>query len=175
MNRVYDLRTFEDHLYLLNPENDAKEFLSNDIYIDQSFYFTTRRPLQADDSIHTGIELDSIVRLSLASGATAETGWSERVEHGKIDLYFNSQASRIEEFIPLTPSKDTTGEEDIDFSDARHKVYENHGWVTLVAWFPLGFALLATKRYYRTKWLLMHHLHNTLGLLVVAATLITCL
>ena len=61
------------------------------------------------------------------------------------------------------------------FSEARLSVYEAHGWWTLVAWFPLGFALIATQRYYKTPWKLMHHLHNLIGLSVTAATLYTCI
>lgn len=41
----------------------------------------------------------------------------------------------------------------------------------LVAWFPLGFALLATQRYYKTRWYAMFHLHNLLGLFVTAVTI----
>ena len=60
-------------------------------------------------------------------------------------------------------------------SERRIPEYETHGWVTLVSWFPLGFALIATKRYYKTQWFLMHHMHSFVGLLVVLATLWTCL
>ena len=59
--------------------------------------------------------------------------------------------------------------------EARIKAYELHGWITLIAWFPIGFALLATKRYYKTRWYSMHIFHNTIGAAVVIATLVTCL
>ena len=53
-------------------------------------------------------------------------------------------------------------------------IYELHGLVTLIAWFPLGFLLLATQRYYKTQWFLMHHIHSIIGFVVVATTVITC-
>jgi len=40
-----------------------------------------------------------------------------------------------------------------------------------VAWFPIGFALLATQRYYKTHWYLMFHSHNLLGLFVTIVTI----
>ena len=66
-------------------------------------------------------------------------------------------------------------EKDPTFKEARIKVYEDHGWWTLVCWFPLGFVLLATQRYYKTKWYLMFHAHNLLGLVVTGLTLMSCL
>ena len=43
-----------------------------------------------------------------------------------------------------------------------------------VAWFPIGFVLIATQRYYKTHWYTMFHLHNILGLLVTFITIWTC-
>lgn len=45
----------------------------------------------------------------------------------------------------------------------------------MICWFPLGFVLLATQRYYKTKWYLMWHTHNLIGLFVTGITLMTCL
>ena len=42
------------------------------------------------------------------------------------------------------------------------------------AWFPLGFILLATQRYYKTRWYAMFHFHNALGLFVTFITIYTC-
>ena len=63
----------------------------------------------------------------------------------------------------------------LPFKEARIKAYEIHGWLCLVAWFPLGFALIATQRYYKTKWYLMYQSHNLLGFIVTGVTIGTCL
>ncbi len=63
----------------------------------------------------------------------------------------------------------------MSFNDARIRAYERHGIWLLVVWFPIGFYLLATQRYYKKRWLLMHHLHNALGLFVTLVTLVTSL
>lgn len=97
-----------------------------------------------------------------------ENKWNQRTNHGRVNLFFNTLA--IENNLPILKLSDES-----TFQDARIKEYETHGWVTLIAWFPLGFALLATKRYYKTKWFLMHNTHNLLGAIVVIATLITCM
>ena len=59
--------------------------------------------------------------------------------------------------------------------ESRIRRYEAHGWWTIAVWFPLGFALLATQRYYKVNWYSMYHLHNALGLIVVGVTLYSCL
>ena len=41
-------------------------------------------------------------------------------------------------------------------------------------WFPLGFTLLATKRYYVTNWFVMHVAHIMLGLFVTIVMVVTC-
>lgn len=53
----------------------------------------------------------------------------------------------------------------------RVSVYETHGIWMWVAWVPLGFALIATKRYIKGQWKLMHILHAVLGFVVLAVTL----
>ena len=51
--------------------------------------FTTWRPFLLDNPLYTEIKLESVIPLSIASGATARTEWSERTEHGKIDLLYS--------------------------------------------------------------------------------------
>ena len=38
----------------------------------------------------------------------------------------------------------------VDLQERRIPEYETHGWWTLIAWFPLGYALIASKRYFKT-------------------------
>ena len=61
-----------------------------------------------------------------------------------------------------------------NLNDARLSQYESHGWWTLISWFPLGFALLATKRYYVTHWHVMHIAHIVIGLFVIIVMVVTC-
>ena len=63
----------------------------------------------------------------------------------------------------------------VSFDNARIPDYEIHGIVTLIAFFPIGFALLATKRYYKTHWFAMHILHIMIGLLTTLAIFASCL
>ena len=106
------------------------------------------------------------------------------MEHGILNLYLNSVAVEIDQAGKVEPTDETDETTDeIDealddvkpFNEARIAAYEAHGWWCLVAWFPIGFMLLATQRYYKTNWLLMHHLHNILGVAVSVITIMTCL
>ena len=97
--------------------------------------FTTWRPFDTKDALDRLIKIDSVVPFSIVSGSAA-TPWESRSEHGRINLYFSAIAVE-DQPIPV-PSTETT------FADSRIQTYETHGWWCLVAWFPLGFALLAT-------------------------------
>ena len=87
----------------------------------QKVRFTTKRPFEADDPIHQAIKLDSEFALSIATGKTSETEWSERIENGKIDLFFNSQTQRIEDSVEEIIVEQ---EEVVNFSKARIPAYE---------------------------------------------------
>lgn len=39
-----------------------------------------------------------------------------------------------------------------------------------ISWFVLGFFLLATKRYFRMNWLVMHIAHIIVGIIVFMVT-----
>ena len=109
-------------------------------------------------------KVDSAESLFLRSGSTSSYNWLNSHGHGKIDPFL-TLSNLVREDEQKKPS----------FHDSRIKEYEIHGWLCLVAWFPLGFALIATKRYYKTRWHLMHHTHNLIGLAVTGITLGTCL
>ena len=123
--------------------------------------FTTWLPLSDAKSFLQPNETS--VRISIRSGPASHfADWNESFDHGQIDYILNSSAALGEESKP-------------SFKDARIKAYEIHGWICLVAWFPLGYALIATKRYFKTHWYAMHHSHNVLGLLVTGLTVGTCI
>ena len=52
------------------------------------------------------------------------------------------------------------------FDQRRVFVYEWHGILMFMAWMPLGYLLLATKRYWKGNWKLMHVLHIVGGLVL---------
>jgi len=52
---------------------------------------------------------------------------------------------------------------------------EEHGWWMWSAWFVVGFLLLATKRYSKKNWVVMHYLHALLGGFVLVVTIIFAL
>jgi hypothetical protein len=51
-----------------------------------------------------------------------------------------------------------------------HHNFVFHGIVMQVCWSLFGFFLLASKRYFRANWLLMHILHIILGTIVFVVT-----
>ena len=55
------------------------------------------------------------------------------------------------------------------------KTYLIHGITLYVCWFGIGFLLLATKRYWKTKYYSMHFLHMFLGWVVMLVTVIMSL
>jgi hypothetical protein len=57
------------------------------------------------------------------------------------------------------------------FDLRRVPVYEAHGIWMFFAWMPLGFVLLATKRYLKGSWKLWHIIHILAGLLTLIITL----
>ena len=46
--------------------------------------------------------------------------------------------------------------------------------MTIIVWFPIGFVLLATKRYYVSHWLCMHIAHLIIGLGVTVVMVVSC-
>lgn len=62
---------------------------------------------------------------------------------------------------------------DTDLYDLRRNTYyENHGWWMWTVWMPIGFLLLATKRYFKKQWSCMHVIHVLLGYFCMLTTLI---
>ena len=57
------------------------------------------------------------------------------------------------------------------FDQRRVPVYETHGVWMFFAWMPLGFILLATKRYLKGNWNLWHFVHILAGFLVFVITI----
>ena len=109
-------------------------------------------------------EIEGEVDICIASGETVDTTYENRTFYGCVELFIINESIRYID-VPERPA----------FSDARISQYESHGWWTMISWFPLGFALVATKRYYKTPWFFMHHLHGFLGIFVVLATLLASL
>ena len=54
----------------------------------------------------------------------------------------------------------------------RNSYYENHGWWMWTVWMPVGFLLLATKRYFKKQWSCMHFTHSLLGYFCMLTTTI---
>ena len=83
--------------------------------------------------------------MSFASGATAGTEWESRTEHGHIELFLtNQKPEKVVLSIVSTEPEEPALEVKMSFDESRITAYEIHGWLCLAAWFPLGFALIAT-------------------------------
>ena len=52
-----------------------------------------------------------------------------------------------------------------------HSRFVFHGIVLYLTWFVLGFFLLATKRYFKFNWLVMHLAHLLVGMVVFVVTI----
>ena len=50
-------------------------------------------------------------------------------------------------------------------------VYELHGWWMFFAWMPLGYLLLATKRYLKGNWKLRNFVHAVVGIITLFITI----
>ena len=165
---VYD-RISVKGILLENKVNQLRNFVHLDDY-DDLVKFTTWRAFDTADPLDTLVKLDAALPLSIASGQK-DTTWEQRTDFGQINLFLHSTPLTIDPSDFLTPENDPI----MTFEEARIKPYETHGIWCLIAWFPLGFALLATQRYYKTRWYAMFHLHNLLGLLVTILTVYTCM
>lgn len=89
-----------------------------------------------------------------------------------MDLFLHSQPIELEiNDVPIGPPE----EEILTHEELRQKPYEKHGVWCFIAWFPIGFLLLATQRYYKTSWYWMWHTHNILGAFVTITTIWTSL
>ena len=53
----------------------------------------------------------------------------------------------------------------------RVSVYEAHGIWMFFAWMPLGYILLATKRYFKGHWKLWHIVHSIVGAITLIITI----
>jgi len=53
----------------------------------------------------------------------------------------------------------------------RVPVYEAHGIWMFFGWMPLGYLLLATKRYYKGNWKLWHFIHIIVGIITLVITI----
>ena len=73
------LDNIDDHLRSLVQLDDA----------EKKVRFTTWRPFDTNDALDWVIKLDEIIPISIASGS-ADTEWSERIDHGQIELYLSS-------------------------------------------------------------------------------------
>ena len=163
-SKVYD-RISVHGVLLENKENQMRNYLKLDDHQNR-VTFTTWRAFDTKDPLDQKLAFDSKMPFSIASGKVG-TPWEEKTSHGSIDLWLNS-----------TPIKDSDRASKMDlrpsFEQSRISDYETHGWWCLVAWFPIGFVLLASQRYYKTHWFLMFHLHNFLGLGVFIVTIWSC-
>ena len=152
-----------------NIENQLRSTVQ---FVDgERIEFKTWRLFNTGDPLDVVINPDEELPLMIASGSS-ETAWEDRFEHGQVRLKINSGS--LEEW-PLHSDDFIAPVEKLSFEKSRILAYEDHGWWTLICWFPLGFALLATQRYYKTPWYLMHHCHNLLGLFVTGITLMSSL
>ena len=57
------------------------------------------------------------------------------------------------------------------YESRRVSVYEIHGVWMFAAWVPLGYILLATKRYLKGNWKLWNYIHIIVGILTLAITI----
>lgn len=59
---------------------------------------------------------------------------------------------------------------DLSAISTGHHNFVFHGIVLYLCWFVFGFFILASKRYFRANWLIMHLLHIILGTIVFVVT-----
>ncbi len=90
------------------------------------------------------------------------TGNGDFVQHKQRDIFsmkFSSSGIAAQGSADLTALR-------------RNSFYETHGWWMWTAWMPIGFLLLCTKRYGKSKWSCMHLLHALLGYFCLIVTIV---
>lgn len=159
-SKVFD-RISVHGVLLEDKKNQMRNFVHLDDYTDR-VRFTTWRAFGTKDPLDQVLALNSKMPISLAAGKSG-TSWEEKTFHGSINLYLNKEPTTDSHPVKQINVRPT-------FEQSRISEYEAHGWWCLMAWFPIGFMLLATQRYYKTRWWLMFHVHNLLGLGVLVVT-----
>ena len=140
---VYDeFDNFFDVKIMPDPERPA------DV---QLFYFS-RLLETGDDKEDYVVELDKDINICF--GINIKTpDFEANTDWGLFKIRYNSDGT-----VKLSPI--STG----------HNRFVHHGSVMFGCWFFLGFLLLATKRYFKWYWLLMHIAHMIIGTFVFVVT-----
>lgn len=82
----------------------------------------------------------------------------------------NIELGEPQQLLFLSDGQTLKGWSDLN-QQRRVPVYEIHGFWMFIAWMPLGYLLIATKRYIKGSWKLMNILHMLLGVLVSMITI----
>lgn len=153
-----------DNLYSTKtdvPPSDGTNFLTSSIKISadgKSKTFTTRR------AFDTGSPLDFVIQpgKEIVMCYAYRTGSGDFIQH-KVRDVFSLKFS----------ASGTAAAGDADLTELRRNTfYESHGWWMWTVWIPIGFLLLATKRYFKKQYSCMHFIHVVCGYFCMLTTLI---
>ena len=162
--RWKDNETEVDNLYSSGyevPPSDGTDFLKTTVEMSsdgQFKTFTTRRAMDTGNSKDFVIQPDQDIVMCYAY----RTGNGNFIQHKERDIFsikFSASGAASEGDLDLTSLR-------------RNDFYEAHGLWMWVAWMPVGFLLLVTKRYVKKQWNCMHVLHAILGYFVLIVTMI---
>ena len=153
---------FDCYNYEKDPENhlDVSQDWTAEI-IDygsrRNKLFTARRALDTGDANDFAIQLDREMVIS---------------------YFFANESSKFERndfsnrmALLFTGDGQTTKGWDALFGIRRVPEFENHGIWMFLAWMPLGYLLLATKRYLKSNWKVWHVVHIVIGLVTMVLTI----
>ena len=152
----------EDCFYEMdNPEYiDANQDWFTEVYdygSRRNKLFTTRRSLDTGDDNDYAFQLDK--QMVIGYQYSAATTLFE-------DHHFPNQST----LLVMSDGQTCTSWNSL-FDMRRVPIYELHGMWMFFAWMPLGFLLLATKRYLKGNWKFWHWMHVFIGLLVLVITI----
>ena len=150
----------------LDPSQDCVSEVSD--YGSRHYkLFQARRKLDTGDSDDFAIQLDKQMQISyevVREGSTAisptftSSGVVEHVFTDPQHLLFLSDGQTTKGWGHLTELR-------------RVPVYEMHGFMLFIAWMPLGYVLLASKRYLKGNWKVWHFVHIFIGIVTLVLTI----
>ena len=119
--------------------------------------FTARRALDTGDEQDFTFQIDREMTIGYQYSTTTS------------DFHSNTFIPTMSSLLLLSDGQACNGWDTL-LEMRRVSVYEVHGFWMFVAWMPLGFVLIATKRYLKGNWKLWHVLHLLAGLIVLFIT-----
>ena len=156
-----DCELFKDNTFGPDIQDDWDSKV-NDLGSRYLKNFETRRALESTDPTDFTFQLDREILFGFQL---------IREREGDLKDGFRPQEEWNQDSILLLSDGQSARSWNSLFELRRVPVYEAHGYWMFVAWMPLGFLLLATKRYLKGHWKLWNCIHIIAGVITLVITI----